>query len=239
MWKQPEIVATGLTFGEGPHWHQSRLWYSDFFTFTINSLGPTGDTRVEVQLDDRPCGVGWLPDGDLVVVSMTKRKVLRVDGARQVHVHADLSGIAPGPCNDMVVDSRGNAYVGNFGFDPATGPNERRPSDLYLIRPDGRIEVAATGLAFPNGSVVTPDGSTLIVGESHTSRYTAFTIAEDGTLSDRRAWAELDGGKAPDGCCLDAEGAIWMADAYGGGGCHRVGEGGRWLDFAQASQTVY
>ena len=232
-----EILHEGLDFGEGPRWHDGRLWLSDFYAHHVLSLGPTGDARVELELDDQPSGLGWLPGGDLVVVAMTSRQVRRVDRAGQVHVHADLSSIAAGHVNDMVVDGRGNAYVGNFGFDTDATDGGPRPADLALVRPDGTSEVAATALRFPNGSVVSADGTTLIVGESMGARYTAFTINDDGTLADRRVWAETPG-KAPDGCVLDAEGAIWMADAYGGG-CFRVTAGGEIVDSVTAGQRVY
>lgn len=232
-----EVFFEGLDFGEGPRWHDGRLWVSDFFARRVLSFGPSGDRRVEVELDDQPSGLGWLPSGDLLVVAMRSRQVRRLDAAGKVHPHADLSSIATGDCNDMVVDTRGNAYVGNFGFDLAGPDRTPRPADLALVRPDGTAGVAATDLDFPNGSVITPDGSTLIVGESMGARYTAFTIMEDGTLDDRRVWAEVPG-KAPDGCVLDAEGAIWMADAAGAG-CFRVTQGGGIVDSVTASQPVF
>ncbi|MET0727213.1 MAG: SMP-30/gluconolactonase/LRE family protein [Acidimicrobiales bacterium] len=236
MSRAVELVHEGLDFGEGPRWHAGRLWVSDFYAHQVSSFGPTGDSRVEVELDDQPSGLGWLPTGDLLVVAMTSRQVRRVDADGGIHVHADLSGIATGHANDMVVDCRGNAYVGNFGFD-TEGGEQPRAADLALVRPNGTSEVVATDLRFPNGSVVTPDGTTLIVGESMGRRYTAFTIRDDGTLDDRRTWAGLDG-MGPDGCVLDAEGAIWMADAYGGG-CHRVIEGGEIVESVTASLPVF
>ena len=238
MHRSTATFADGLDFGEGPRWHDGRLWVSDFYQHRVSSYGPDGERRTEVQLEDdeQPSGLGWLPSGELLVVAMLTRRVLRVDGGGGVHVHADLGAIATGPCNDMVVDGRGNAYVGNFGFDMEAG-SRPAAADLALVRADGSVEVVATGLRFPNGSVVTPDGATLVVGESMGARYTAFTIAEDGTLDDRRTWAEVPG-KGPDGCALDAEGAIWMADASGAG-CFRVAEGGEILDHVTASQTVF
>jgi sugar lactone lactonase YvrE len=151
-------------------------------------------------------------------------------------LHADLGAVATGPCNDMVVDGRGNAYVGNFGFDMEAGERPRAAA-VALVRPDGSVEVAAEGLKFPNGSLVTPDGGTLIVGESMGAQYRAYSIGEDGRLSDERVWATVTG-KGPDGCALDAEGAIWMADA-GGSGCHRVTEGGDIVATVTASQPVF
>ena len=218
-----EIFYEGLDFGEGPRWHDGRLWVSDFYQRIVSSFAPTGERQVELELDDQPSGLGWLPSGELLVVAMTSRQVRRVGADGRVHVHADLAGIATGHCNDMVVDHRGNAYVGNFGY-PLDGQGEGRPADLALVRADGSVEIAAEAVDFPNGSVITPDGQTLIVGESKGRRYTAFSIGNDATLSDRRVWAEVPG-MAPDGCALDADGAIWMADALGGK-VHRVCEGG-------------
>ena len=219
------LLVDGVDFGEGPRWHDGRLWYSDFYQRAIYSVTVDGDRTVEFgDLDDRPSGLGWLPDGSLLAVAMTTRRLWREDDGRLV-VHADLGTIATGHCNDMVVDAAGNAYVGNFGFDFETPGAAFAPADLALVRPDGSTEVAATGLAFPNGSVITPDGSTLIVGESFGAGYVAFDIAGDATLSNRRVWASVPG-TAPDGCALDGDGAIWFSDALGSQ-VVRVLEGGR------------
>ena len=236
MARTVEVFAEGLDFGEGPRWHDGRLWVSDFYPHVVRSYGPGGDVRVELELDDQPSGLGWLPTGELLVVAMTSQQVRRVSASGEVSLHADLSSIAGGNGNDMVVSAAGDAYVGNFGFDMEAGERPRH-ADLALVRPDGSVSVAATELRFPNGSVITPDGSTLIVGESMGARYTAFTIGDDGSLSDRRVWAEVPG-RGPDGCALDAEGAIWMADAFGAG-CFRVAEGGEILESVVASQPVY
>jgi sugar lactone lactonase YvrE len=201
----------GVDFGEGPRWHDGALWYSDFFQRAVYRVTPDGErTAVHAGLDDQPSGLGWLPDGRLLVVSMKQRKLLRDEGGTLVP-HADLSGVAAGNANDMVVDDRGNAYVGNFGFDYDTGGTFQM-ADLALVRPDGSVEVAATGLRFPNGSVITPDGATLIVGESFGGAYQAFAIHDDGTLGPPRLWALVEG-SAPDGCTLDADGGIWFSDA--------------------------
>jgi sugar lactone lactonase YvrE len=232
-----ELFAESLDFGEGPRWHDGRLWVSDFYARHVVSFDPTGERRVELELDDQPSGLGWLPSGDLLVVAMTSRQVRRMDAEGTVHLHADLSEIATGNCNDMVVDGDGYAYVGNFGFDLEAPNPTPRNADLALVRPDGSVEVAAEDVRFPNGSVITPDGRTLIVGESMGGRYLAFTIEDDATLSDRRVWAEVPG-MAPDGCALDAEGGVWMADAAGSG-CVRVLEGGEVTDRVVASQPVF
>ena len=216
-------LVGGVDFGEGPRWHDGRLWYSDFYQASVYAVGSDGRREaIFAGLPDRPSGLGWLPDGSLLVVSMTARKVLRDSGGELVE-HADLSALAPWHCNDMVVAENGNAYVGNFGFDLESGA-QPGPTNLLLVRPDGGVSEAASGLRFPNGSVITPDGGTLIVGESFGQGYEAFAIQPDGSLRDRRRWADTPG-MAPDGCTLDAEGAIWFADAAGSR-VVRVREGG-------------
>lgn len=231
-----ELLVDGVDFGEGPRWHDGRLWYSDFHQRAIYAVTTDGEREaVHADLDDRPSGLGWLPDGRLLAVSMQDRKLLREEGPGLV-VHADLSGIATGHCNDMVVDDRGNAYVGNFGFD-YEGGGRFSTADLALVRSDGTVEVAATGLRFPNGSVITPDGRTLIVGESFGAGYEAFTIAGDATLGDRRRWADVPG-MAPDGCTLDSEDAIWFADALGSQ-VVRVREGGEVTDRIPTPQPTF
>ena len=237
MTRSVEVFFEGLDFGEGPRWHDGRLWVSDFFAHRVSSFDLTGTMTVEVALDDQPSGLGWLPDGDLLIVAMHSRQIRRVDLEGRIHLHANLTAVAAGPCNDMVVDRTGNAYVGNFGFEVGAAGARPQPADLALVRPDGSVEVVATDLRFPNGSVITPDSSTLIVGESMGQRYTAFSIEADGTLTERRLWADLTG-KGPDGCVLDADGAIWMADAFGSG-CCRVAEGGEILEVVTASQPVF
>jgi sugar lactone lactonase YvrE len=223
-----ELLVDGVDFGEGPRWHDGRLWYSDFYQRAIYAVSTDGDREaVHANLDDRPSGLGWLPDGRLLVVSMRDRKLLREEADGGLVEHADLGAVATGHCNDMVVDAAGNAYVGNFGFDYEEG-GRFSTADLALVRTDGTVEVAATGLRFPNGSVITPDGSTLIVGESFGGGYEAFAINDDATLGERRRWADVPGA-APDGCTLDADGGIWFADALGSR-VVRVVEGGEVTD---------
>ncbi len=231
-----ETLVTGLDFGEGPRWHDGRLWYSDFFRHRVSAVTVDGTRETMLEIDDQPSGLGWLPDGRMLVVSMLKRQVLRVEHDGSVVVHADLSSIATARCNDMVVAADGNAYVGNFGAEIDQGL-EPRTADLALVRPDGSVEVAAEAMQFPNGSVITPDDRTLVVGESMGRRYTAFDIAADGTLSNRRVWAEL-GDIVPDGCTLDAEGAIWSANCLGSD-VARVREGGEILDRVEVGQPTY
>ncbi|MBV8534185.1 MAG: SMP-30/gluconolactonase/LRE family protein [Alphaproteobacteria bacterium] len=208
----PEILLTGLSFPEAPRWRAGKLWFSDFYTHRVMTVDLKGQAETVVEVPQRPSGLGWLPDGTLLIVSMLDRQVLRLDGGR-LRPYADLSKIATGPCNDMVVDARGRAYVGNFGFDRHGGEAER-PATLARIDPDGRIVPAARDVLFPNGTVITPDGKTLILAESLGHRLTAFDIAGDGALGRRRVWADL-AGYFPDGICLDAEGAVWVADARG------------------------
>ena len=220
-------VADGLCFPEGPRWHDGRLWFSDMHGHEVRSLDPsTGDHRVELDVPGQPSGLGWRPDGTLLVVSMVDRRLLVVrDG--EVDEAIDLSHVAPHHCNDMVVDARGRAYVGNFGFDLYDPEADHRTTTLTLVDVDGAVSVVADDLFFPNGCVITPDGNTLIVGESFGGALTAFTIADDGTLHDRREWARVRGA-VPDGICLDADGAVWMASPTS----HqvlRVAEGGEVL----------
>jgi sugar lactone lactonase YvrE len=174
----------------------------------VRTVDALGRSEVVVPVAGDPSGLGWLPDGRLLVVSMRDRRLLRLDPEGLVPV-ADLSEHATWHCNDMVVDAAGRAYVGNFGFD-LHGGGERAQAALLRVDPDGSVHVAAEGLDFPNGTVITPDGRTLILGETLGARLTAFDVAPDGALSGRRTWAQLDG-ILPDGICLDAEGAIWVA----------------------------
>jgi sugar lactone lactonase YvrE len=208
-----DTLASGGGFFEGPRWHDGRWWVSDFYRRTVFAVDPDGDHEEVLTVEAQPSGLGWMPDGSLLVVSMKDRQVLRRGPDGGVTTHADIERHCGGSANDIVVDARGHAYVGNFGFDIMAGAPPCSAS-LVHVAPDGTVDMAADDLAFPNGAVVTPDGSTLIVGETMGGRYTAFTIAEDGSLADRRVWAAIDG-VAPDGCALDAEGHIWAADALG------------------------
>jgi sugar lactone lactonase YvrE len=231
------LLVDGIDFAEGPRWHDGALWYSDFYQRTIARVTPDGErTVVYSGLDDQPSGLGWLPDGRLLVVFMTTRRVMRDDGDGALVEHADLSAVAAWHCNDMVVAADGTAYVGNFGFDLAAGATFAT-ADLALVRPDGTVEVAAPAMAFPNGSVITPDGSTLIVGQSFGGYYVAFTIGDDGSLTDRRQWADIPG-TAPDGCALDAAGGIWFSDALGSQ-VIRVEQGGNVTDRVPTPMPTY
>ena len=229
------VVADGFHFLEGPRWRDGRLWVSDMHGERVVTVTSDGVVEPIVEVPTQPSGLGWLPDGRLLVVSMTDRRLLRLEGGRLV-VHADLSGLATFHCNDMVVDAAGRAYVGNFGYDYEAG-QAFTSAVLALVHPDGRVEPAADDLAFPNGTVITPDGGTLIVAETFAHRLTAFTIAAGGRLAGRRTWASLDEQVYPDGICLDAEGAVWVASPLTNEAI-RVREGGAVTDRVAADRHV-
>jgi sugar lactone lactonase YvrE len=203
-------ILGGLAFGEAPRWRDGRLWFSDMHAREVIAVTPGGERETILTAPGPVSGLGWLPDGRLLVVSMEDRKLMRREADGRLVEHADLSSIATFHCNDMVVDAAGRAYVGNFGF-PLYPRGETVAARLARVDPDGSVHEAADGLIFPNGMVITPDGKTLIVGETFAARMTAFDIADDGGLSNRRPWAQLPAGAVPDGCCLDAEGAVWVA----------------------------
>ena len=226
MTLDPRPLLDGLLFPEGPRWREGRLWFSDQHGHEVAAVDLTGRRETMASVEAQPSGLGWLPDGRLLVVSMMDRKVLRLDG-NVLATHADLSGHATFHCNDMVVDAQGRAYVGNFGWD-LFGGGAPTPALLVMVSPDGSVRVVADELMFPNGSVITPDGRTLVVAETAGLRLTAFDIAADGSLSNRRVWAQLD--VMPDGICLDAAGCIWLAVPTTPGGFLRVAEGGRVVD---------
>ena len=246
MTRTTRLLCDGLYFGEGPRWRNGRLWFSDFYAHAVKSVSLAGDLRTEFEIDDQPSGLGWMPDGSMLIVSMTRRQVLRRTPAGVISLHADLSHIATFHCNDMVVDAAGRAYVGNFGFDyeaemAARGAEavlaDHAKARLALITPDGAASVAAEGLSFPNGSMITPDGKTLIVGETFGGVLTAFDIGADGGLSGRRVWAAT-APRLPDGACLDAEGAVWIANPMAPE-CVRIAEGGEVLEAVDTGQNCF
>lgn len=201
--------VSGAAFVEAPRWHEGALWFSDFYMHCVHRATPDGQVHTVVELEDQPSGLGWLPDGRLLVVGMNRRQLLRLD-REEVVVAADLAAHVRAPCNDMLVDGHGRAYVGNFGFDLAARA-PFAPTVLLMVTPEGRVSVAAEDMHFPNGMVLTPDGGTLIVAESYGQRLTAFDAHADGSLHRQRTWAQFGGRIGPDGICLDAEGAIWIA----------------------------
>jgi sugar lactone lactonase YvrE len=251
MTAAPTTVASGFAFLEAPRWHEDRIWFSDFYTHQVLSAREDGsDLRTEAAVPQQPAGLGWLPDGRLLVVSMRDRKVLRREPDGTLVTHADLAGHATGHANDMVLDASGRAFVGNFGFDLMGGAMPEAAA-LHRVDPDGTVTEAAGDLWFPNGSVITPDG-VLIVNETVGNRCTAFDLTADGQLVNRRVWAQfgpLPVGSteeeflgqikvAPDGACLDAEGALWVADALGGR-LLRVKEGGEITDEVRPGSGVF
>ena len=241
MEKKTEILIEGLTFTEGPRWREDRLFFSDFFTKRVLSVDLQGNVETIIETEHQPSGLGWRPDGTLLIVSMNDRKLLGLkDGI--LKEEADLSDLASFHCNDMVVDNSGNAYIGNFGFDLHGGENIRA-TNLILVRPDKEPEEIAQDLYFPNGAVITPDSKTLIIGETFGNKLTAFDINEDASLSNRRVWADLasikeDYSPVPDGICLDEEGAIWVASPTTSD-VLRVGEGGILLDRIEVETNAY
>jgi sugar lactone lactonase YvrE len=210
---QTKILLSGLGFGESPRWHQNKLWLSDMNLCQVMTVDLNGKAEKVVDVPGQPSGLGWLPDGRLQVVSMTDRRLLRLNQGVLTEV-ADLRGLASGVCNDMVVDKVGRSYIGNFGLNTDLKKHRVGPAEIIMVTPEGKAQVVAADLIFPNGSVITPDGRELIVAETFASRLTAFDIQPDGSLSGRKVWAKLEDNLLPDGICLDAEGAIWTAIAY-------------------------
>jgi len=223
---ETSLLLDDLAFPEGPRWHEGRLWFSDMHRHRVMTVDAEGKSDVRAEVPGRPSGLGWLPDGRLLVVSMTDRRLLRQEAGGLVE-HANLHDLATFHCNDMVVDRTGRAYVGNFGFDLDAG-QAPCPTALIAVETDGTARVVADEMRFPNGAVITPDGGTLIVGETFSACLTAFDIQPNGDLDGRREWARLEGA-VPDGICLDAEGAIWVASPISNE-ILRVREGGAVTD---------
>ncbi|EOM75562.1 5-valerolactone hydrolase [Rhodococcus rhodnii LMG 5362] len=235
-------VLDGFAYLECPRWRDDRIWFVDFYTYRVFSAREDGsDLRVEAEVPQQPSGLGWLPDGRLLVVSMRDRSILRREADGTLVTHADLTSFTEHPLNDMLVDESGRAWVGNFGFDIMRGA-DIEPTVLIRVDPDGTAAVVADDLWFPNGMALT-GGGVLVVGETVGNRMTAFDVAPDGSLTGRREWARFgplpssrvfaqalpQAVLTPDGCCLDTEGAIWVADAVGGR-VARVREGGEILE---------
>jgi sugar lactone lactonase YvrE len=223
---RPEsMLADGFLFLEGPRWHDGQLYCSDMGAGRVLRIDPeSGASETVVLVPEQPSGLGWLPDGRLLVVSMRDRRLLRVERDGRLAVHADLSKLVDHWCNDMVVDDAGRAYVGNFGFDMMAG-EEQRPTCLVAVEPDGQSRVVADGLVFPNGAAITQDRRRLVVAETWGHRLTAFDIRPDGSLSAGRLFADLVDGSA-DGIAIDAEDAVWVS-CFQQSEFRRVHEGGR------------
>lgn len=231
-----QTLLTGIALGESPRWRDGRLWFADWGAREILAVDLQGDR--EVIVDDAPllpfC-IDWLPDGRLLVVAGRDGRLLRREADGSLVTHADLSDLARTPWNEIVLDGRGNIYLNNTGFDFPGG--EFAPGSIAVITPDGTLKQVAADVAFPNGMVVTPDSATLIVAESYASRLTAFDIKADGSLANRRVWAEIEG-SAPDGICLDAENAVWYADVPNQR-CVRVREGGEILQTIELDRGCF
>ena len=243
-------LLEGGAFFESPRWHDGRWWVSDFYREAVYTVGTDGSEELVLEVEHQPSGLGWLPDGSLLIVSMKDQRLLKRDRDGTVTTHADLGAFTSSALNDMVVDGRGRAWVGCFGFDLMAFADPQL-APLMRVDPDGSARLAAEELMFPNGSVITPDGSTLIVGETAGCRYTAFTIRRDGALTDRRVWAQLAPTPpiaplqemlpqiaiGPDGCTLDADGHIWAADEAGAR-CIRIAPGGAIVDEIRAPEGL-
>ncbi len=222
---EARVLVDGLAFPESPRWHEDRLWLCDWGKGEIVAVDLSGGRETIVRIASFPMSIAWLPDGRLLVLAGSERRLLTVGADGTLRTYADLGTLAAHPWNELVVDGRGNAYVNNIGFDFPEG--EFATGIVALITPDGTVRQVADGVAFPNGMAVTPDNATLILAESYASTLTAFDIAPDGSLENRRTWANLENG-APDGICLDAAGAVWYADVPNQR-CARVREGGQML----------
>ncbi len=235
-------LIDGLYFPECPRWHKGRLYVSDLYAHRVVAVALDGTTEELAHVPGQPAGLGFLPDGRLLIASMRDRKILRREADGSLVLHADLSSLAPWHINDMVVGPDGRAWVGNFGFD-LHGGAPARSTVMICVEADGSARIAAEGLGFPNGTLLTADGRTLIVAESLMNRLSAFEVISPAVLGERRTWAAFGDSPtttdtqqlfaqvevAPDGICLDAEGAVWVADALHGR-LIRVAEGGSILE---------
>jgi len=239
--RELRTLVEGGSFFEGPRWHEGRWWVSDFYTHSVRTVDPsTGAEEVVMEVPGQPSGLGWLPDGSLLAVSMTDHRLLRRSPDGTVSVHADLTEHCGGHLNDLIVDGEGRAYAGNFGFD-LMNLADPAPTSLVRVDLDGTVHREGDELWFPNAMMIS--GSTLIVAETFGGGLSAFTIADDGSLTDQRVWGQIaprvaagsveemlpNLGYAPDGCTLDAEGHVWAADGLGGPTC-RIAPGGDIVD---------
>jgi sugar lactone lactonase YvrE len=237
--KTMNTLLTGLAMGESPRWRDGHLWLSDMGAHEVVRADLDGKSDIVASVPGMPMGLGWLPDGRFLVVSSRDGKLLRQELDGSWVTHADLAPLSPFPWSDMVVDGRGNAYIGNIGFDFGEGFAGAEPATgiVALVTADGTVREVADGFEFANGIAVTPDNGTLIVAESYGQRLTAFDIDAGGGLSNRRVWADLDGA-FPDGICLDADGAVWYAEVPGQR-CVRVREGGEVLQTVSFDQGAF
>lgn len=230
----PRVVLTGVLLGESPRWQAGRLWFSDWGARKIVSIDAAGATHETIEMDMFPFCLDFLPDGRMVIIVRDGRLLRRDHGGTLSRI-TELSALSTHPWNDIVIDGRGNAYVNNIGFEFPGG--DFAPGIVALVTADGSPRQVAEGIAFPNGMAVTPDNSTLIVGESYGERLIAFDILPSGDLANRRTWAQVSGDH-PDGICVDAEGAVWYADV-GNAHCVRVREGGEILQTVTADRGCF
>jgi sugar lactone lactonase YvrE len=233
----PRILREGIVFGESPRWHDGRLWFCDWGARQIVTVAPdgTGEVVLEVDFNSMPMCIDFLPDGRLLVVCSPRQQLLRREPDGELVVHAELAGVSHKPWNEVIADRQGNAYLNNVGFDFPREPSA--PGLVAVVRADGAVRQVAGDVQFPNGMALTPDERTLLLGESHASRVTAFDIGGDGGLLNRRVWASTPGDH-PDGIALDADGALWYADV-GNSRCVRIREGGDVLDTVQLDRGCF
>ena len=220
-----DTISDGFSFPEGLRWRDGTLWFSDMHTGDVYSLNPdTGELDKRLVVDDQPSGMGWLPDGSMLLSLMLSRRVLRVFPDGSTAVHADLSALTDHPVNELVVDEAGHGYLGTFGYDIYAGDPLVQAS-VYRVDPDGSVTLAADAFDFPNGSVILPGTNTLVIAHSFRPELTGFEIEPDGTLVGRREWARLPEGTTADGLAVDSRGRVWVSSIL----THeflRVSEGG-------------
>ena len=227
----PKVLMEGIGLGESPRWHDGRLWFADWVAQELIALAPDGESEVIASVRSLPFSIDWLPDGTLIVTS--GQRLLRMEPDGTLVTRVDLSHLSEHGWNEIVVDGRGNTYVNNIEFNLMEG-EDPRPGIIAVVTAHGEVRQVADGLAFPNGMVVTPDDSTLIIAESYAGSLTAFDIDSDGDLSNRRVWADL--GEGGDGICMDSEGAIWSPKFKA---CVRVREGGEVLETIELDRFCF
>jgi len=224
--RQAKLLADDFTFLEAPKWRDGKIWVSDVHDKRVYAITPDGQREEICQIPGMPAGLGFMPDGRLIIASVLERKLMQwKDG--KLSLYADLTGTIPYPINDFVIDAKGRIYIGNHGYDYFAGESQK-PTNMHRVDPDGSVTEVATDLHFPNAAVIINDGRTLVVNETWVGHVTAFDIAEDGTLGNRRIFADLTG-RGPDGMCADAAGAVWIG-CYNSGEILRVLDGGEITD---------